>query len=339
MKFATSVGHLESVGRQADDYLRLRDTDIDWPLAELWVGGALLEGPSELETTPLILMLDAPPEELTWLALHPGGDWICEDLRVTKRPISARYRPTVYPAWNCRDRRVLRFWSSDSGYDDDAVQALRDRQFDRLPIVSPTSAEFESQLQLELELCQQHLNTVMDRYWDRDWRQERKGFGMYPEDHLWRAASAVREIQTALATSGTRKADASVPFLGPLSAQVHDTRHTTEATQLPEIDIEKLRQMCRHSVPDKFKDELRLEVTVRAQRVSIHERRPTWRGEPGEWTSMPIAQLRYEGSGHWTLFFGDRNSRWARYSELPPRQPIDTIIEELEADPTCIFWG
>jgi hypothetical protein len=110
VKFTTAVGHLESVGRQADRDLRLRDTDIDWPLAELWVGGALLEGPAEVEATPLILTLDAPPEELLWLALHPAGDWICEELGITKLPISARYRPAVYPAWNCRDRHVLRFW-------------------------------------------------------------------------------------------------------------------------------------------------------------------------------------------------------------------------------------
>jgi hypothetical protein len=43
VKFATSVGHLESVGQQANEQLRLRESDIGWPLEELWVGSELLE--------------------------------------------------------------------------------------------------------------------------------------------------------------------------------------------------------------------------------------------------------------------------------------------------------
>jgi hypothetical protein len=39
-----------------------------------------------------------------------------------------------------------------------------------------------------------HLRYVVDRYWDRDWRSNHKGFGTYPEDHLWRAATAVVDL-------------------------------------------------------------------------------------------------------------------------------------------------
>jgi hypothetical protein len=105
---------------------------------------------------------------------------------------------SVYPAWNCRDRRVLRFWSSDAGYDSDVIEALRARHFDQLQIVAPSQAEFAAQLQTELDLCQQHLKDVLDQYWDAGWRRDHKGFGIYPEDHLWRAAAAVREIEAAL---------------------------------------------------------------------------------------------------------------------------------------------
>lgn len=54
---------------------------------------------------------------------------------------------------------------------------------------------------------------------------------------------------------------------------------------------------------------------------------------------MPIAQLRYDGDGRWTLYFGDRNGKWVLYFDLDPRQPIDVLIDELRDDPTCIFWG
>ena len=108
---------------------------------------------------------------------------------------------------------------------------------------------------------------------------------------------------------------------------------------LPDLDVERLKRFCRTRVPSTLADKVRLEVTTRGKSVSIHERRPPWDGKPGEWTSMAIAQLRYEGDGRWTLYFGDRNDRWVRYPELAPKQPIGLLINELDEDPTCIFWG
>ena len=111
------------------------------------------------------------------------------------------------------------------------------------------------------------------------------------------------------------------------------------ATVLPELDVEKVKRWCATRIPDRVKDEIRLEVTTRGKSVSIHECRPIWKGAPGEWSRMPIAQLRYEGVGTWTLYFGDRNDRWTMYLDLDPHQPVDVIINELETDPTCLFWG
>ena len=112
------------------------------------------------------------------------------------------------------------------------------------------------------------------------------------------------------------------------------------ASPLPELDVEKVRRFCAAQWPEeKFKDQVRLEVSVRGKRVSVHELRPLFHGAPGEWTSMPIAQLRYEGDGLWTLYYGDRNSRWQEYFDIAPRQPIDVIVNELDEDPTCVFWG
>jgi len=46
------------------------------------------------------------------------------------------------------------------------------------------------------------------------------------------------------------------------------------ATVLPELDVEKVRRWCRHRVPAKFADEVRLGVTTRGKNISIHECRP-----------------------------------------------------------------
>ena len=111
------------------------------------------------------------------------------------------------------------------------------------------------------------------------------------------------------------------------------------AIVLPELDVAKVKRWCAARVPDRVKDQVRLEVTTRGKSISIHECRPIWRGAPGEWTRMPIAQFRYEGDGTWTLYFGDRNDRWTPYFDLDGHQPVDVIINELETDPTCLFWG
>ena len=64
-----------------------------------------------------------------------------------------------------------------------------------------------------------------------------------------------------------------------------------------------------------------------------------WRGAPGEWTKMSVAQLRYEGDGTWTLYCATATASGSMYFDLDSHQPVDVILEEIEADPTGIFWG
>ena len=111
------------------------------------------------------------------------------------------------------------------------------------------------------------------------------------------------------------------------------------AIVLPELDVEKVKRWCRARVPAKFADEVRLEVTTRGKSISIHERRPVWKGAPGEWTSMAIVQIRYQGDGTWNLYFGDRYGKWTEYFDLDSNQPIDVILDEMGVDPTAVFWG
>ena len=111
------------------------------------------------------------------------------------------------------------------------------------------------------------------------------------------------------------------------------------ATILPEIDVEKVKRYCRGKVPERLKDEVRIEASTRGRSISIHECRPIWKGAPGEWTKTSVAQLRYEGDGTWTLYCADRNNKWFLYFDLDSHQPVDVILEEIETDPTGIFWG
>ena len=198
MKRSTAIGHLVEMAEVATDRLRLRDTDIGWPLEELWVTGELLGDVDPLGSGAVVLVLDEPPDELPWMALNPAGEWVGDQLRLGKRPFLWAYRPLAWPVWNHANRRLVRFWSADAGIDDRVIEALRAKELDGVTVVEPTPELFVEQMREEVAISRRHLREMLDRYWERDWRKAHSGYGTSPEDHLWRAASAVSEMQDAL---------------------------------------------------------------------------------------------------------------------------------------------
>ena len=108
---------------------------------------------------------------------------------------------------------------------------------------------------------------------------------------------------------------------------------------LPDTDLERVRRFCRRESPREFTDQLRVEFSVRGRSVTIFECRPPWQGGDGEWTRAPFAQLRYSPeSTLWSLHWADRNSRWHHYDLVEPG-PIQSLLAEIDHDPTCIFKG
>ena len=78
---------------------------------------------------------------------------------------------------------------------------------------------------------------------------------------------------------------------------------------------------------------------MRGKSVTIFDCRPPWHPNLTEWSRVPVAQLRYDPDSHlWTLYWADRNSRWHRYDDTEPGT-ADDLLNEIDEDPTCIFWG
>ena len=187
------------MAKVATDRLRLRTGELGWPLEELWVAGALLESVDELDHGSVVLMIDLPTDDLPWLAVHPTAEWIGEQLRLGKRPLSWSYRPTAWPAWTYRDQRVARFWSAIDGLDQDAIEALRTG---RTPeVIEPGRDDLIGQLGVELGVAKTHLRSILHDYWDHDWRRASRHHAT-PEDQLWRAATAVTEIEATITEHG-----------------------------------------------------------------------------------------------------------------------------------------
>ncbi len=109
----------------------------------------------------------------------------------------------------------------------------------------------------------------------------------------------------------------------------------------PLIDVAAVRAYCDRRVPARFLDQIRVEAVVDGNAVTIVERRPPWREDFGpDWTTGPVARMRYtQKTGTWALFWRDRNQRWHRYTRIGSSAQITVLLDEIEADPTCIFWG
>ncbi len=195
MKRSTAIRHLVEMGEEATDLLRLRGSDLGWPLEEIWASGELLDSNGDLDVGTVILLLDVAPAELPWLAIHPAGESVGERLRLGKRPMLWCYRPSAWPPWSARHRQVARVWAADTGLDHDTIESLR---LGRRPaIVAPSGDELREQLSEERAASNAHLRQIVDRYCEPEWRRRHRGEER--EDHLWRAAAALIEIDDSLA--------------------------------------------------------------------------------------------------------------------------------------------
>lgn len=110
---------------------------------------------------------------------------------------------------------------------------------------------------------------------------------------------------------------------------------------LPDLDVARVRRWCEQRVPEHVREQIRVECDVGSRHLTIVECRPPWReGMSPEWTRFPVARLRYvKTTGRWSLYWRDRNLRFHAYDRLAPSEHIGDLLEEIDRDPTAIFWG
>ncbi|MER7441286.1 DUF3024 domain-containing protein [Micromonospora avicenniae] len=110
---------------------------------------------------------------------------------------------------------------------------------------------------------------------------------------------------------------------------------------LPEADVARVRDWCAGRVPERVQDQVRVECDVDARHLTVVECRAPWRpAENSGWTRLPVARLRYtQRTSTWTLCYRDRNLRFHRYDLTPPTPDVGKLLDELDRDPTAIFWG
>lgn len=51
-------------------------------------------------------------------------------------------------------------------------------------------------------------------------------------------------------------------------------------------------------------------------------------------------QIRYQYEDHhWQLLLRRPHGRWHRYTRQPPTPRLAALLDEIDNDPTGIFWG
>lgn len=112
---------------------------------------------------------------------------------------------------------------------------------------------------------------------------------------------------------------------------------------LPDIQKKQIEQkvgaFCESRVPQHVRHQVRLSYKCRGNSVIIIENRISYLDE-NEWIEIPVAQLRFNTSNlNWTLYCLDRNRRWHEYLDCTPTKNLDLLLQEIDEDPTGIFWG
>jgi len=110
---------------------------------------------------------------------------------------------------------------------------------------------------------------------------------------------------------------------------------------LPDLDVASVRRWCERRVPEHARSQVRMECEIAARHLTVVERRAPWREDFGpEWSRLPIARLGYsQTTKQWSLYWRDRNLKFHRYDNTPPTTDIRILLDEIDNDPTRIFWG
>ena len=107
--------------------------------------------------------------------------------------------------------------------------------------------------------------------------------------------------------------------------------------ELMEAAAERVAPYC----DQRSTDDYRIEHAIRGVCITIVERRPPWNPDFGsEWSTMKIAQLRYdERARHWKLYAAGSGDRWHAYEFAAPAADVAPLLNAIEQDRTGIFWG
>ncbi|MBA3013577.1 MAG: DUF3024 domain-containing protein [Proteobacteria bacterium] len=111
------------------------------------------------------------------------------------------------------------------------------------------------------------------------------------------------------------------------------------------LEIDKRRVMkimdayCDRRIPGSIHDQVRLSYELRGNKLYLVESRQAFQA-PGQWIRMKIAQFEFNPETRkWKLYCFDRNDKRMHYPEHNEDSRLESLLAEVDNDPTGIFWG
>jgi len=110
-----------------------------------------------------------------------------------------------------------------------------------------------------------------------------------------------------------------------------------------DIELQRIKKIvggfCEEKIPDHHRSQIKVFYEVRGYDVKIIESRPDFMRNY-EWTETQIARLKYYPDAFvWQLYWMRASGKWQKYDEFKPTNNLQLVIEEIEKDPCCVFWG
>ena len=110
-----------------------------------------------------------------------------------------------------------------------------------------------------------------------------------------------------------------------------------------EIELARIKKavggFCERRVRPEIRDKLRLEYAVDRHDIVISEIRPHWRN-PGEEMDTPIAKIKYVRSANeWRLYWMRADLKWHGYDPHPVGKNLEELVEVVDEDAYCCFFG
>ncbi|SDL25221.1 hypothetical protein SAMN05421874_11873 [Nonomuraea maritima] len=191
MRYRRAVERLRMLARACD---QTRRVPVDEPfLREAYVFGDLVAGADPVEQIEVVLVLNLPPEEVSWGTQPPGTAWLVDFLELDKGGVAYRWRSRRDPVANHRIHDPVRFWSLE-GIDESVLEALEHRRQEDLRRPATETPAEPADVEGELRTALEHLRAVHAAYWDRKWRREHRGLSRHPEHHLWEAVQGYLDL-------------------------------------------------------------------------------------------------------------------------------------------------
>ena len=112
---------------------------------------------------------------------------------------------------------------------------------------------------------------------------------------------------------------------------------------LPKFELRLVERMLARFYDRRLlahvQHQIRLHHTIRGNSITLIEIRPGF-DKSAIWVKSPIAQFRFSpAKALWSLYWHDRNRRWRRYEDAAATRNFETLLTEVDRDPTSIFWG